>query len=61
MTQSQAAVKLEAHLLLHKDGQLLEAKGDAGVLLSLMMRMMYRISYISSNSTLRQVIQSCKT
>ena len=61
MTQSQAAVNLEAQLLLHKDGQLLEAKGDAGVLLSLMMRMMYRISYISSNSTLRQVVQFCKT
>lgn len=51
MTQSYAAVKLETHLLMHKGLQLLEeARGDAGqVLLSLMMRMMYNTSHISSN------------
>ena len=51
MTQRYAAVKLEAHLLMHKGLQLLEeAKGDAGqVSLSLMMRMIYNTSHISSN------------
>ena len=62
MTQSYAAVKLEAYLLMHKGLQLLEeARGDAGqVSLCLMMRMMYNTSHISSNQTLRRVIQVCR-